>query len=295
MGNTRELKKRIKAIKSIRRITKTMQMIATSKFARSQQRATQSKPYTEGIFDLVTELAEKAGNISHPLIDGPRDGFKPTAKPLVLVLTSDRGLCGPYNGSILRAAMKHLRSLNDYALEVVGRKGQSVLKFNKFAIGATHNQFGDKHALFTAAVERECEKMRGHFSLEHMPPGTIRERLTAIGEAIFAFLFRPEMIQFERRIAAETEHDPALGAAFLVAGPWRMKQGFSAWLSHAAAAGELVIGDPDLAAEQFVSMCKGMGDLERRFGAEVTPDNRDRRIAGAVEVFLAAYGAGSHR
>ncbi len=144
MGNTRELKKRIKAIKSIRRITKTMQMIATSKFARSQQRATQSKPYTEGIFDLVTELAEKAGNISHPLIDGPRDGFKPTAKPLVLVITSDRGLCGPYNGSILRAAMKHLRGLNDFTLEVVGRKGQSVLKFNKFAIDATHNQFGDK-------------------------------------------------------------------------------------------------------------------------------------------------------
>lgn len=158
-----------------------------------------------------------------------------------------------------------------------------------------YNQFGDKHALFTAAVERECEKMRGHFSLEHMPPGTIGERLTAIGEAIFAFLFRPEMIQFERRIAAETEHDPALGAAFLVAGPWRMKQGFSAWLSHAAAAGELVISDPDLAAEQFVSMCKGMGDLERRFGGEVTPENRDRRIAGAVEVFLAAYAPGPHR
>ncbi|XHC25294.1 ATP synthase F1 subunit gamma [Phycisphaerales bacterium ac7] len=144
MANTRDLKKRIKAIKSIRRITKTMQMIATSKFARSQQRATQSKPYTEGIFDLVTELAEKAGNISHELIDGPRDGFKPGAKPLVLVITSDRGLCGPYNGSILRAAMKHLRGLDDYNLEVVGRKGQSVLKFNKFNIDAAHNQFGDK-------------------------------------------------------------------------------------------------------------------------------------------------------
>lgn len=153
-----------------------------------------------------------------------------------------------------------------------------------------YNQFGDKRALFAAAVECECEKMRGHFSLDAMPQGTIAERLTAIGEAIFAFLFRPEMIQFERRIAAETENDPAIGLAFLEAGPWRMKEAFAAWLARACALGELAIPDPGLAAEQFVSMCKGMGDLERRFGATIDPAQRARRIAGAVEVFLAAYG-----
>jgi len=158
-----------------------------------------------------------------------------------------------------------------------------------------YNQFGDKRALFAAAVECECEKMRGHFSLEAMPQGTIAERLTAIDEAIYAFLFRPEMIQFERRIAAETENDPAIGLAFLEAGPWRMKQGFGAWLAYACARGELAIPDPGLAAEQFVSMCKGMGDLERRFGASVSAAERDRRIAGAVEVFLAAYATGQDR
>ncbi|NCP14980.1 MAG: TetR/AcrR family transcriptional regulator [Sphingomonadales bacterium] len=153
-----------------------------------------------------------------------------------------------------------------------------------------YNQFGDKRALFVAAVERECEKLRGHFSIEHAAPGSIRDRLTAIGQAIVAFLFRPEMLQFERRIAAETEAEPAIGAAFLEAGPWRMKHGFAAYLSHAVSAGELAIPDPMLAAEQFVSLCKGMGDLERRFGAIVTPEQRDRRILGAVEMFLAAYG-----
>ena len=153
-----------------------------------------------------------------------------------------------------------------------------------------YNQFGDKRALFTAAVECECEKIRGHFSLEGTVHGTVRERLTAIGQAICAFLSRPEMIQFERRVAAETEVEPAIGAAFLEAGPWRMKHAFAAYLSHAVAAGELAIPDPLLAAEQFVSMCKGMGDLERRFGALVTPEACDQRIAGAVDVFLAAYG-----
>ncbi len=152
-----------------------------------------------------------------------------------------------------------------------------------------YNQFGDKRALFAAAVEGECERMPEHFSIEGTQPGTIRERLTAIGESMVFFLSRPEMIQFDRRIAAETEHEPAIGAAFLDAGPRPMKRAFAAWLEHACAAGELAIVDAELAAEQFVSMCKGMGDLERRFGAEVTPENSARRIAGAVDVFLAAY------
>lgn len=158
-----------------------------------------------------------------------------------------------------------------------------------------YNQFGDKRALFTAAVECECEKLRGHFSLDAMPQGTIRERLTAIGEAIAAFLSRPEMIQFDRRIAAETETEPAIGEVFLDAGPRRMKHGFAAYLRYCAETGDLVLDDPELAAEQFVSMCKGMDDLERRFGAAVTPENFERRIAGAVDVFLAAYGAACHR
>lgn len=152
-----------------------------------------------------------------------------------------------------------------------------------------YNHFGDKRGLFAAAVELECEKMRGYFSLEDMPRGSIRERLRAIGEGMVAFLSRPEMVQFERRIAAETEDEPALGEAFLKAGPWRMKEGFSAFLAHAKARGELNVENPHLAAEQFASLCKGMGDLERRFGSDVSPEDTMQRIQGAVDVFLAAY------
>jgi TetR/AcrR family transcriptional repressor of mexJK operon len=154
-----------------------------------------------------------------------------------------------------------------------------------------YNHFGDKRALFAAAVGCECEKMRSYFSIDAMPSGTIRERLTIIAQAMFAFLSRPEMIQFERRIAAETEHEPAIGQAFLEAGPWRMKAAFSAFLAHATAIGELCIVDPEMAAEQFVSMAKGMGDLERRFGVVPGETDNARRIAGAVDVFLQAYGA----
>lgn len=152
-----------------------------------------------------------------------------------------------------------------------------------------YNQFGDKRALFTAAVTSECEKMRGHFSLDGAPQGTMRERLIDIAKAMFAFLSRPEMIQFERRIAAETEHDPAVGQAFLEAGPWQMKAAFGAWLAQADAKGELAIADPMLAAEQFVSMTKGMGDLERRFGKVPSIEATEKRITCAVDAFLRAY------
>ncbi len=89
-----------------------------------------------------------------------------------------------------------------------------------------------------------------------------------------AFLSRPEMVQFERRIAAETEHEPAVGLAFLAAGPHRMKAAFAALLSAPCTMPvKSMSTDPELAAEQFASMCKGMGDLDRRFGlAHRTPN-----------------------
>ena len=152
-----------------------------------------------------------------------------------------------------------------------------------------YNQFGDKRGLFTAAVEAECERMRSAFAVEPSPSGTLRQRLTAIGEAMMAFLSRPEMVQFERRIAAETEHEPAIGAAFLAAGPHRMKAAFSGLLGVMKEAGEVEIEDIDLAVEQFASMCKGMGDLERRFGFPADPVRDRQRIDGAVEVFCRAY------
>jgi F-type H+-transporting ATPase subunit gamma len=145
MAKTREIKKRIKAVGNIRRITKTMQMIATSKFARAQAQAVATRPYTLGLFELVTELAATAGDIQHPLIQGPAS-LKPDAKPLTLVLTSDRGLCGPYNGSVLRRTMQHFREQSGARqglIELVGKKGASFLKYNAIAVAKRH-ELGDK-------------------------------------------------------------------------------------------------------------------------------------------------------
>ena len=155
-----------------------------------------------------------------------------------------------------------------------------------------YNHFGGKAGLFSASVEAEAERMRGHFSIDGLEGGSVRERLLAIGEAMSAFLSRPEMVQFERRIAAETERDPSIGTSFLAAGPHRMKKSFSALLKAMKDSGQVDIEDTDLAAEQFAAMCKGMGDLERRFGMPQDVKRDRERVEGAVEVFCRAYGTG---
>jgi len=151
MAKTREIKKRIKAVANIRRITKTMQMIATSKFARAQTAAQATKPYTETLFEVLGELSASLGtDVSHPLLDSGAAGKDKTGKTLTLVMTSDRGLCGPYNGGVLRAFMAAIREnpeLKNGEIEIVGKKGQGFLKFSRIPISKHHLHFGDKPTL----------------------------------------------------------------------------------------------------------------------------------------------------
>ncbi len=142
MAKTREIKKRIKAVRNIQRITKTMQMIATARFKSSLDRALATKPYSEKVRELVGELASSAGNIEHPLFKAPAEA---TGKELVLVLTSNRGLCGAYNSNVLRAAMAHIKGVSGQAVvEVVGKKGTAFFRFAGMAVAQQHKQFGDK-------------------------------------------------------------------------------------------------------------------------------------------------------
>ena len=144
MGKTREIQKRTKAVGNIKRITRTMQMIATAKYSAAHQRSVAGKPYSGAIFDLVAEIAATAGDsLEHPLLKpGSPDGTE-----LTLVLTSDRGLCGPFNGSILRTSMHHFKAHPEAkagCIEVVGKKGVGFYKFNGIEVTTHHTQFGDK-------------------------------------------------------------------------------------------------------------------------------------------------------
>src|ERR1700730_2375246 len=107
MANTRQLVGRRRAIRNIRKITRTMELIATSRFKRALDRATEAEAYTRKIAELAADLSAAATNVSHPLM--PKcDEVK---RVLMLVIGSNRGLCGGYNAGILREANGRLRQL----------------------------------------------------------------------------------------------------------------------------------------------------------------------------------------
>jgi len=145
MAQIREIKKRMVAVSTIQRITKTMQMIATAKFTSSLQRAKATRPYTDKIRELVAQVAANSSDdLDDPLISGVRNAPN---RELVLVVSSDRGLCGAYNSHVLRVASKHLAALNksgtEYELQIVGKKAAGYFTFAGTPI-AEQYIFGDK-------------------------------------------------------------------------------------------------------------------------------------------------------
>src|SRR6516225_2996169 len=109
MANTRELVKRRKAIRNIRKITRTMELIATSRFKKAMDRTMETAAYTNKIAELAADLMANAGEVRHPLLES-----RPAVKNAVLlVLSSNRGLCGGYNGAIIREAVPRIRQAAD--------------------------------------------------------------------------------------------------------------------------------------------------------------------------------------
>ena len=144
MAKARAIVKRRKAVRNIRKITKTMQMIATAKFQKFLKRTVGSKPYTRKIRELVGELASSIGEINHPLLNpAPAEGAPRAA---VIVITSNRGLCGAYNGSVLRNTMAFIREFEAAGglidLYVFGKKGTAYFNYQKRPIAGVYD-FGD--------------------------------------------------------------------------------------------------------------------------------------------------------
>jgi F-type H+-transporting ATPase subunit gamma len=143
MANRRVLVKRRKAVRNIRKITRTMQLIATARFQAAYNRAMANKPYTEKLAEIVHHLASAAKSVEHPLIRTPRE----VAHCELLVITSTRGLCGAYNASVLRTAVEHLEALEQQGascdLGVVGKKGIAYMRFRGRALSREITGIGD--------------------------------------------------------------------------------------------------------------------------------------------------------
>lgn len=128
MANRRVLVKRRKAVRNIRKITRTMQLIATARFQATFNRALATKPYSEKLGELVSDLSSAAGEVQHPLMQSPS-----ADKTALVVISSNRGLCGGYNANVLRQAVQHIDATKDAGKDVdvhmIGKKGINYFKF----------------------------------------------------------------------------------------------------------------------------------------------------------------------
>ena len=144
MAKARALDRRRKSIRSIRKITRTMELISTARFKRAMDRASAAAAYTKGITALVGHLAKTGLEVTHPLLQ-PRPEPK---RATLLVLTANRGLCAGYNSSILRLATARYHELRDAIpedrLEVAGKRGISSFRFRKMPVAAGYTHFEDK-------------------------------------------------------------------------------------------------------------------------------------------------------
>lgn len=129
MANARAIVKRRKAVRNVRKITRTMQLIATARYQQAYSRAVAARPYTDKVAELVTQVTGATEGISHPLLRTE----SLTGRRAVLVLTSNRGQCGGYNARILRVAQTTLEELarrgEKADLHVFGKKGVNYYRF----------------------------------------------------------------------------------------------------------------------------------------------------------------------
>ncbi len=141
MANRRDLVKRRKAVRNIRKITRTMQMIATARFQAALNRAVATKPYSEKLAELVKDLARGAGGIDHPLMRT----VEGVDRKALVVLTSNRGFCGGFNANVLRAAAGLIDGHEgDVDVHMVGKKGVNYFNYNKREMAAETTDIEEK-------------------------------------------------------------------------------------------------------------------------------------------------------
>lgn len=157
MANTRVLLRRRKSIRNTRKLTKTMEKVATAKLAKAQNAALSARPYTGKLKEIIGQAAAASGELKHPLLEAhpqPR-------KAAVIVLTSDRGLCGAFNTNIVRHARELIGELRSKGRElefiVQGKKGVGAFKYLRLPLAERLVGVSDKPTY--ARAEGMAEKL----------------------------------------------------------------------------------------------------------------------------------------
>ena len=162
MAKARALDKRRKSIRNIRKITRTMELIATARFKKAMDRAHAATAYTRRITQLVADLANSGLEVKHPLLEGREK----VDRAVLLMLTANRGLCGGYNSIVQRAGFIRYNELKaqvpEVVLQISGKRGINAAKFRGFPVADTYTHFEDKPSF------EQVEVLANHYLEEYL-------------------------------------------------------------------------------------------------------------------------------
>jgi F-type H+-transporting ATPase subunit gamma len=153
VAQARELRRRIRSVQSTRQITRTMEMVSTSKLKRAQDRVVGARPYAAALAEVMAELYAPELAEDFPLLRQPEGGRMRRAG--LLLITSNRGLCGAFNANLIREGRRRIAELEGQGaaidLHLVGRKGVNFFRFTKRKAVSTRIDIGDRPTAAHAA------------------------------------------------------------------------------------------------------------------------------------------------
>jgi F-type H+-transporting ATPase subunit gamma len=140
VASQREIRIRIASVKNIKQITRAMQFVAASKLKRAQESTLAARPYADKLDEVLADLATVLDQDDHPLLASPEGG-----KRLIVLVTSDRGLAGPFNTNTIRFVAREITEHpGDLAVITVGRKGRDAMRRAHVPIAAHFAGYGDR-------------------------------------------------------------------------------------------------------------------------------------------------------
>jgi F-type H+-transporting ATPase subunit gamma len=203
MPSLKAVRLRIASVKSTQKITSAMKMVAAAKLRRSQDAIVAARPYAKTMASIAGELARVADADAHPLLER-----RPVRKVALVVMTSDRGLCGGFNSNLCRAAQWHVEektssgAITEARYEIVGRKGRDYFRRRRL------NMTRDLPGVDWASVVARAKELAAAVTAEFLD-GTVDEVLLAYNQFRSVVSQRPAIEALLPITAPTSEADPA--------------------------------------------------------------------------------------
>ncbi len=184
MASARDIRRRIKSVKSTQQITKAMKMVAAAKLRRAQEAVTAARPYAVKFSAVLGRVSSAAGGgVSHPLLE-----VREPKKTAYIIITADRGLCGGFNANVIRLAARELNKYDQPALIAVGRKGRDYFKRLEADIAAQYVGLGED-------VKFSKAKEIAQFVIKKYTEGEFDQVFLVFSEFVNTLTQRPKVIK----------------------------------------------------------------------------------------------------